>query len=94
MNNKSKTVTSNTNTSARHFYTDLMHCIQQFSNISSLLPALFGVLVSLVIELQRYFGIQPDAKIVIHHTLFCALPVEQRDKHDELCKLSHKRIDL
>jgi len=71
-----------------------MDYIKQLSNISSFLPALFWVLISLVVELQRYFGIQPDAKIVIHHTLFCALPVEQRDKQDELCKLSHKRTDL
>lgn len=39
-------------------------------------PALFGMLVPLVVELQRNFGVQPDAEVVIHHTLLCALTRE------------------
>ena len=35
-------------------------------------PALFGVLVPLVVELQGDLGIQPDPKVVVHHAFLSA----------------------
>lgn len=34
-----------------------------------IIPALFRVLVSLVVELEGNLGVQADAEVVIHHTL-------------------------
>lgn len=42
----------------------------------SLLPALFGVLVPLVVELQGDLGVQADAKVVVHDALLRAVPAE------------------
>lgn len=40
-------------------------------------PALFWMLIPLVVEVQRDFGVQSDAKVVIHHTLLgVAVPTE------------------
>lgn len=33
------------------------------------LPALFRVLVPLVVELEGNLGVQADAKVIVHHTL-------------------------
>lgn len=37
------------------------------------IPALFGVLVSLVVELEGNLGVQADAEVVVHHTLLRTL---------------------
>jgi hypothetical protein len=37
----------------------------------SFLPAFLRVFVSLVVKVQRDFGVKADAKVVVHHTLLC-----------------------
>lgn len=44
-------------------------------------PAFLRVLFSLVVELQGDLGVEADAKVVVHHTLFhVALSVRSKDR--------------
>lgn len=48
----------------------------QTKGLCVFIPAFLWVLISFVVELQGNFGIQADAKVVIHHTLLCAVSLE------------------